>query len=122
MFLNKDDFKLNNISMGEYLTTIEFVYNDIWSENTGYSLSNKFIGEFKGTIPKFILNFRRLTPTEIEYLTKEIFRKPTQSCVYRDPELGIKTINVHKGDVSQTWYGINKSKPFSFSVVGNEAL
>lgn len=108
--------------MGKYLISIKFGYHDSWSSNTGYNLANKFIGEFKGTFPKFTLKFGELKPEDIQYLTKKIFRKPVQTCVYNDPELGVRTIKVHKGDVGQEWLGVNKSKGFSFEIVGNEAL
>ena len=122
MFLNKDSITINGISMGQYLTNVKYGFYDTWSSDTGYTLSNKFIGTFKGTIPKITLNFRPLTTTEITYLTNNIFRKVISTVVYDDPDGARKTISTHKGDLELDFYHINMSKSFAFELVGTEVL
>lgn len=123
MFISKDSLIINGISMGEYLVdNVVYGFFDTWSSDTGYTLSNKFIGTFKGTMPKFTLKFRPLTPSQITYLTNNIFRKPIQTVIYDDPDGTRKTIKTHKGDFQLEFYYINKSKTFTFELVGNEAL
>lgn len=122
MFISKDSIIVNGISMGQYLTNAKYGFYDTWSSDTGYTLSNKFTGTFKGTIPKIVLNFRPLNPTEITYLTNNIFRKVISTIVYDDPDGTRKTIAVHKGDLELDFYHINMSKAFSFEFVGNEAI
>ena len=123
MFIGKDSLIINGISMGQYLAdNVRYGFFDTWDANAGYTLSNKFTGTFKGTIPKFTLKFRPLTPTEITYLTNNLFRTVTQTVSYDDPNGTRKTIHTHKGDLDLDFYYINKSKAFNFELVGNEAI
>lgn len=123
MFLSKDSLIINGISMGEYLAdNVGYGFFDTWSSDAGYTLSNKFTGTFKGTVPKFTLKFKPLTPTQIVYLTTNIFRNPIQTVTYDDPDGTRKTITTHKGDLQLDFYYINKSKAFTYELVGNEAL
>ena len=122
MFINKDSLTINGISIGQYLTEVKYGYFDTWGNDTGYTLSNKFTGSFKGTIPKFTLYFKPLTQSEITYLTTNLFRVVQSSVTYSDPSGTTKTISVHKGDLELDYTYINQSKPFTFELVGNEAL
>jgi len=122
MFDGENSLTIDGISMGQYLTDVKFGYFDTWSSDTGYTLSNKFTGTFKGTIAKFTLYFRPLTTSEITYLTNNIFRKITHTIVYKDASGSQKTIYAHKGDLELDFYHINKSKAFTYELVGNEAL
>lgn len=122
MFISKDSLVINGISMGQYLTNVKYGFFDTWSSDTGYTLSNKFTGTFKGTVPKFSLSFRPLKPSEITYLTNNIFRRVIQTVAYDDPDGTRKTVTTHKGDLELDYYHIDMSKPFGFELVGNEAL
>ena len=123
MFLSKDSLIINGISIGEYLAdNVGYGFFDTWSSDAGYTLSNKFTGTFKGTVPKFTLKFKPLTPAQIVYLTTNIFRNPIQTVTYDDPDGTRKTITTHKGDLQLDFYYINKSKVFTYELVGNEAL
>lgn len=123
MFIGKDSLIINGISIGQYLSDdVAYGYFDTWSSDTGYTLSNRFTGTFKGTVPKFTLKFRPLTPSEITYLTNNIFRNPIQTVTYDDVDGTRKTITTHKGDLELNFYYINKSKSFNYELVGNEAL
>lgn len=123
MFISKDSLTINGISMGDYLIdNVGYGFFDTWSSDAGYTLSNRFVGTFKGTIPKFTLKFKPLTPNQITYLTNNIFRNPIQTVVYDDPDGTRRTITTHKGDLQLDFYYINKSKSFTYELVGNGAL
>lgn len=122
MFIDSDSLKINGISMGQYVTSVKYGFYDTWSSDTGYTLSNKFTGTFKGTFPKITVTFRPLSNQEMITLTNAIFRTVKQTIVYDDPDGTEKTIYTHKGDFENEFVGINKSKGFTFSFVGNEAL
>lgn len=123
MFIDKDSIIINNISMGQYLTSVKYGFYDTWSSNSGFNtLSGNFSGTFKGTYPKLTLNFRPLLPSEIKLLTNSIFRTKKQTIKYYDPSGETKTITTHKGDLIYEFFGINKSKGFSYEFVGNEVL
>ncbi len=123
MFISRDSLIINGISMGEYLANnVKYGFYDTWSSDTGYTLSNRFTGTFKGTVPKFTLTFKPLTPSQITYLTNNIFRNPIQTVTYDDPDGRRRTITTHKGDLELEFYYIDKSKTFTYELVGNETL
>lgn len=122
MFINQDSLIINGISIGQYLISVKYGFFDTWSNDTGYTLSNKFTGTFKGTMPKFTLNFLPLKRSEIIYLTNNLFRVVISTVTYDDPDGTRKTITVHKGDIEFDYNNIDYSKPFTFELVGNEAL
>lgn len=123
MFIDKNSLIINGINMGNYITKATYGFYDTWSSDTGYSMSNKFVGTFKGTFPKITIQFAGgLSQNDIVYLTNNIFRTVTQTIVYDDPTGVRKTIETHKGDLALVYNGINKHEPFSYDFVGNEAL
>lgn len=123
MFDIKDSIIVNNISLGQYITEAIFGFYDTWSSDTGYTLSNKFTGTFKGTFPKITVRFAKgLDKDTITMLTNSIFRTIIQTVTYRDPSGTTKTIQTHKGDLALKYNGINKHEGFAYDFVGNEAL
>jgi hypothetical protein len=122
MFIDKDSLIINGISMGQYISEAIYGFYDTWSNDTGYTLSSKFTGTFKGTFPKITVKFVKLKQDEIIMLTKSIFRTTTQTVVYDDIDGTRKTIKTHKGDLELNFIGINNSKGFTYEFVGNEAL
>lgn len=122
MFIDRDSIIVNGISLGQYLTKAKYGFFDTWSSDTGYTLSNKFTGTFKGTFPKLTLTFRPLNQEELTYLTNNIFRTIIQTVRYYDPGKGYVTIATHKGDLEYECTKIGVNKGFNFSFVGNEAL
>lgn len=123
MYISKDSLIINGINMGKYITEATFGFYDTWSEDTGYTLSNKFTGTFKGTFPKITIKFgKSLTSEQITTLTNSIFRTVIQTITYDDPDGTKKTIKTHKGDLTLKYTGINKHQSFNYDFVGNEAL
>lgn len=117
MFLNKDSILINGVSMGNYLTSVNYSYNKLWSENTGRSLSGKFNGVLRGIFPKFELNFRPLNQTEVEALVP-IFDSDFQTFTYYDP-LKKQTISIqtYAGDYEILMENMYKAKPFKISFI-----
>lgn len=123
MYISKESLIINDINMGEYITNVKYGFHDTWSDDTGYTLSNKFTGTFKGTFPKITIKLAKgLTPKQITMLTNKIFRTKFQKITYDDPDGTRKTITTHKGDLEFTFTGIRKHESFTYSFVGNEAL
>ena len=123
MYISKNSFIVNGINMGIYLQKVVYGFFDTWSSDSGFNTnSGDFTGVFKGTYPKFTLQFRPLKPEEITYLTNNLFRTGQQTVTYDDPSGVRKTIKTHKGDLQYEFSGINKSQAFAFELVGNKKL
>lgn len=123
MFDITNSLIINGINMKQYITEATFGYYDTWGEDSGYTLSNVFVGTFKGTIPKFTVKFAKgLKPNQITYLTNNIFRNPYQTVTYKDADGTIKTIGTHKGDFTLKYSGINKHDAFTMEFVGNNRI
>lgn len=125
MLLNKDAFKINNVSMAPYLTQIEFGRNKLWGPDTGRNLRGKTTGTFMGIVNKYKLSFRKLTQQELELLAP-ILDSAWQSTYAYDPILKqYVTIETYTGD----WATLNKStftnvakanESFDISVIATE--
>ena len=123
MFDVTNSLVINGINMKDYITEATFGYYDTWGEDSGYTLSNVFVGTFKGTIPKFTVKYAKgLTSQQITYLTNQIFRKPYQTISYKDADGTIKTLQTHKGDLSIKYKGLGKHDQFTQEYVGNTRI
>ena len=122
MYIDKDSLIINGINMGSYITEATFSYNDTWSSDTGYTLSNKFVGEFKGTIPKITVKFGSLNVEQIKTLATSIFKTVTQTVEFIDMTGTKRTINTHKGDLTLKFMKLKKASGFSYEFVGNGVL
>lgn len=117
MFLDKDSFILQNVSMGQYLTQIEYGHNKLWGPDTGRNLKGKTTGSFLGIVYKFKLSFRKLTREELEFLTP-ILDSPWQTAKYYNPKTKrTETITTYTGD----WATLNKNT-FSNVAKANESF
>lgn len=125
MFLDKDSFFLENLSMGPYLTEIEYGHHKLWAEDTGRNLKGKNSGTFLGIVYKFKLSFRRLTQEELELLTP-ILDSAWQHARYYNPKTKrMEIIETYTGD----WETLNRNtfsnvatanEPFDISVIDIE--
>ena len=70
MFINKDSIIINGISMGQYIVEAKYSYNKLWAQDSGRNLAGTQSGTLLGIFPKIILQFRRLTKTELEVITQ----------------------------------------------------
>lgn len=117
MLLNKNSFKINNVSMAEYILQIEFERNKLWAGDTGRNLRGKTTGTYLGVVPKFRLTFKKLTQAQLEYLAP-ILDSAFQSTNYYDPILKQQsTISTYTGD----WKTLNKNT-FSNVAKANESF
>lgn len=105
MFINKNSFKINNVSIGQYLLQIEYERNKLWGSDTGRNMAGKTTGTLLGIVPKFKLTFRELSKTELETLAP-ILDSAFQSTTYYDPiTKSEQTIETYIGD----WGTLNRS-------------
>ena len=84
MFIDKNSLKVNNISLGPYITKVEYQYNKLWGQDSGRNLAGTQSGTFLGVFPKIIVTFRKLSKGEFEYLAP-LFDNPYQTVTYYDP-------------------------------------
>ncbi|MDD3267417.1 MAG: hypothetical protein PHC75_09610 [Burkholderiales bacterium] len=106
MFINKDSIVINGVSMGKYLVEAQFLYPKLWGSDTGReTLAGTFGGTFKGVFPKLVLQYRKLTQTELELLSP-IFDSPFQTLTYYDTS---KKANITMTTYSGDWAVINKT-------------
>lgn len=102
MFLNKDSIIINGVSVGYYLVEAKYSYNKLWSNDSGRNLAGAMTGTLIGIFPKIILQFRKLTKTEFEYIVG-ILDSPHQNVTYYDPNKKQSiTIETYSGDYEVT--------------------
>lgn len=98
MFIDKDSIMINNVSMGQYLVEAKYQYNKLWSSDSGRNLAGTQTGTLIGIYPKLILQFRRLTKSELETIVP-ILDSANQSVTYYDPKkMANFTMTTYTGD------------------------
>ena len=121
MFLDKDSIMINNISMGQYLVEAKYGYNKLWSSDSGRNLAGTQSGTLLGIFPKLILQFRKLTKSELEIIVP-ILDAANQTVTYYDPNKKSNvTITTYTGDYEivnkQIISGNTKNEGFSCSFI-----
>ena len=117
MFINKDSLIINGISMGRYLVQVEYQYPKLWGSDSGRNLAGDQTGTLIGVFPKLILQFRKLTPQELQTLAP-IFDSQNQSVTYYDPfKQNNITITTYTGDWSVVNKSIGKNEGFQISFI-----
>ena len=103
MFIDKDSIQVkisgmaNYLSLGQYLVEVKYGYGKLWA-NAGRNLAGSMTGEFLGVFPKLMLQFRRLTKSELELLAP-ILDASGQSVKYYDPnKKATVTMDTYTGD------------------------
>lgn len=105
MFIDNKSLIIDGISMGKYITEVEYGYNKLWASDSGRNLAGTQSGTLIGIFPKLKVNFRKLTKEELE-LIAPILDKPTQLVTYYDPVLKRNyTISTYTGD----WATLNRN-------------
>ena len=98
MFINKNSITINSVSMGQYLVEAKYNYNKLWASDSGRNLAGKMTGTLIGIFPKIVLQFRKLTKSELELIVP-ILDSATQSFTYYDPnKKASTTITTYTGD------------------------
>ena len=121
MMLNKNSIIINNISMGQYLVEAKFSYNKLWAKDSGRNLAGTMTGSLLGIFPKIILQFRKLTKSELEMITS-ILDSERQTVTYYDPnKKDDVTMQTYTGDYEITNKGLinkgHKNEGFSCSFI-----
>ena len=105
MFINRNSIVINGVNMGQYITQAQYGYNKLWSSDSGRNLAGTQSGTLLGIFPKIILQFRKLTQTELELITP-ILDSANQTVTYYDPT---KQTNVTMATYTGDYEIINKS-------------
>lgn len=117
----------NYLSLGQYLVEAKYGYNKLWSSDSGRNLAGTQSGTLVGIFPKLVLQFRRLTKTEMETIAP-ILDASSQSVKYYDPnKKATVTMTTYTGDWELTNKQIisgnrtNEGFPCSFIAVRKRA-
>lgn len=120
MFVDKDSLKVNGISLGKYLTQVDYNYNKLWSEDSGRNLAGTQSGTLIGIFPKLELQFRKLTKDELHYLAP-ILDSASQTVEYYDDNKGSTiSIETYTGDWKISNKSINSNEAFSISFIAKK--
>lgn len=124
MYINENALIIDDVNMGQYLESVEFGYNKMWSD-AGRNMKAKMTGTFLGIVVKLKLNFKPTTQEELEILAP-ILDSSSQTTSYYDPKLKTQnSIQTYTGD----WSTLNKNifsniaranEKFSISVIAIE--
>lgn len=121
MFLDKNSIYINGINMGQYITEAKYGYNKLWASDSGRNLAGEQSGTLIGIFPKIILQFRKLTGTELETIVP-ILDSVRQNVSYYDPNKQQQiTIETYTGDYEISNKGMinsgRKNESFSCSFI-----
>ena len=98
MFIDKNSITINNVNMGQYLVEAQFNYSKLWAQDSGRNLAGVMSGTLLGVFPKLVLQFGRLTKSQLETIIP-ILDAPRQSVTYYDPnKKAYTTMQTYTGD------------------------
>ena len=121
MFINKNSIIINSVNMGQYITEAKYGYNKLWASDSGRNLAGVMSGTLIGIFPKIILQFRKLTKTELELIVPILY-SANQTVTYYDPNKKTNvTMTTYTGDYEITNKNIinsdHKNEGFSCSFI-----
>lgn len=121
MFIDKNSIQINGVSMGQYLVEAKYGYNKLWSSDSGRNLAGTQTGTLVGIFPKIILQFRKLTKSELETIAP-ILDSARQTVRYYDPTKRANiTMQTYSGDYEisnkRVINGGKKNEGFSVSFI-----
>lgn len=123
MFINKDSLIVNNINLGNYIVEAKYGYNKLWSKDSGRNLAGTQSGTLVGIFPKIVVQFRKLTKSELELLTP-ILDSARQTVQYYDPnKKTMTTMSTYTGDyeiVNKGIIGHIKNEGFQISFISTK--
>lgn len=123
MFINPNSLIVNNINLGNYIVQATYSYNKLWSSDSGRNLAGTQSGTLVGIFPKIIVQFRKLTQTELETLAP-ILDSSKQTVQYYDPnKKTMKTMTTYTGDyevVNKGIVGHVKNEGFQISFISTK--
>lgn len=121
MFINRNSIVINGVSMGQYIVEAKYGFNKLWSSDSGRNLAGTQSGTLIGIFPKIILQFRKLTKSELEIIAP-ILDSPRQTVTYYDPNKKTNvTMTTYTGDYEisnkNIISGNSKNEGFSCSFI-----
>ena len=123
MFINPNSLIVNNINLGKYIVQATYSYNKLWSSDSGRNLAGTQSGTLVGIFPKIIVQFRKLTQTELETLAP-ILDSSKQTVQYYDPnKKTMTTMTTYTGDyevVNKGIVGHVKNEGFQISFISTK--
>ena len=123
MFIDKNSLIVNNINLGKYIVQATYSYNKLWSSDSGRNLAGTQSGTLVGIFPKIIVQFRKLTQTELETLAP-ILDSARQTVQYYDPnKKTMTTMSTYTGDyevVNKGIVGHVKNEGFQISFISTK--
>lgn len=123
MFINKDSLIVNGINLGRYIVQATYSYNKLWSSDSGRNLAGEQSGTLVGIFPKIVVQFRKLTQTELEDLAP-VLDSARQTVQYYDPKKkAMTTMTTYTGDyevVNKGIIGHVKNEGFQISFIATK--
>ena len=108
MFIDKNSIQVkiagmnNYISLGPYLVEVKYGYNKLYAGDSGRNLAGVMTSTLIGIFPKLIMQFGRLTKTQMETIIP-ILDANRQSIKYYDPnKKATVTMDTYTGDYEIT--------------------
>lgn len=120
MFVDKDSIVINGISMGQYLVQAEFQYNKLWSSDSGRNLAGTQSGTLIGIFPKLVLQFRKLSQSELHLIAPILDSARQTTQYYDDNKATTVTMTTYTGDWSVVNKGIGQNEGFSCSFISTK--
>ena len=123
MFIDKNSLIVNNINLGNYIVEARYGYNKLWSSDSGRNLAGTQSGTLIGIFPKIVVQFRKLTQTELETLAP-VLDSARQTVQYYDPnKKAMTTMTTYTGDyeiVNKGIVGHIKNEGFQISFISTK--
>lgn len=123
MFINKDSLIVNGINLGRYIVQATYSYNKLWSSDSGRNLAGEQSGTLVGIFPKIVVQFRKLTQSELETLAP-VLDSARQTVQYYDPnKKAMTTMTTYTGDyevVNKGIVGHVKNEGFQISFIATK--
>ena len=123
MFIDKDSLIVNGINLGRYIVQATYSYNKLWSNDSGRNLAGVQSGTLIGIFPKIVVQFRKLTQTELETLAP-ILDSARQTVQYYDPnKKEMTTMTTYTGDyevINKGIIGHIKNEGFQISFISTK--
>jgi hypothetical protein len=104
MFIDKNSIVINGVNMGQYIVEAKYGFNKLWASDSGRNLAGTMSGTLLGIFPKIILQFGRLTKSQLEVIAP-ILDSANQTVTYYDPN---KKRNVTMITYTGDWENTNK--------------
>lgn len=123
MFIDKNSLIVNNINLGNYIVEARYGYNKLWSSDSGRNLAGTQSGTLIGIFPKIVVQFRKLTQTELETLAP-VLDSVRQTVQYYDPnKKAMTTMTTYTGDyevINKGIIGHIKNEGFQISFISTK--